>query len=122
MSSLKELQAIGGFIADKPVLKTIKFQTPDEAGELVDRVYDVFVKRLSVGDYEALFLTDKEEKSRTAKLISETIMLGKDGSERISFQQAYKLHPSLAAAMVEAFNEVNSAKKPSRPATGSSAS
>lgn len=117
MSSMKELRALGGFVSDKPVKKEIKF-TIDDGDELSAFIH---VRKLSVGDVEALFITDKEERSRTAKLISEAVTLGDDGKEKISFQDAYRLHTSLAAAMVNAFNEVNSSKKSLRPVTGSSA-
>lgn len=117
MSSLKELQALGGFVPDKPIRKEIKF-TLDCDEEYSATIY---VKKLSVGDYESLFVDGNDERGRTAKIIAESITLGEDGKERISFQQAYKLHPGLAAAMVAAFNEVNLSKKSSRPATDSSA-
>ena len=117
MSSLKELQALGAFVSDKPVKKEITFKLDgDEEHTAV-----IHVKKLSVGDYESLFLTEKEERSRTATLIAQAVSLGPDGKERISFEQAYKLHAGLAGAMVNAFNEVNLAKKSSRPETGSSA-
>ena len=116
MTSIKDLKALGAFVTDAKVQREIKF-------EIDGQEYDatIHVRRLSAGDYETLFLVDKEDRSRTAKVISEAITLGDDGKERIKFEDAYKLHPSLAAAMVNAFNEVNTAKKSSRPATGSSA-
>lgn len=116
MSKLKELESMGGFISTKPVPKEIKFDIDGK-----EYTASVFVKRLSVGDFESLFINDKEERSRTAKLISEAITLD-EGRERIPFQKAYQLHPALAGAMVKAFNEVNESKKASRPATDSSAS
>lgn len=111
--SLKDLQALGAFVSDKPVKKTITFNLPDpnDEGATVEHTYDIHVKKLAIGDYETLFLTDKEDRSRTATLISNAITLGKDGKERIDFKDAYRLHPNLAGAMVAAFNEVNSAKK-----------
>lgn len=117
MSSLKDLKALGGFVPSAPIKKEIKFKLDD------DTDYDaiIHVKKLAVGDYEALFVVDKEQRSKTAKLISEAVTLGPEGKERITFEDAYRLHPRLASAMVDAFNEVNAAKKSSRPATGSSA-
>lgn len=117
MSTLKELKAMGGFVPDKPISKEIKF-TLDDATEYSAIIH---VKKMNIGEYEALFLTDKEEKSRTAKIISVGVFLGEDGKERIPFDEAYKLHPSLAGAMVTAFHEVNIPKKVSRPKTDSSA-
>ncbi len=106
MSSLKDLKALGGFVSDKPVKKEIKFKL-DGDDELTATIH---VKKLAIGDYEALFLVDNEDRSRTAKVISEAITLG-DGTERITFKDAYRLHTSLAGAMISAFNEVNTTKK-----------
>lgn len=117
MSSLKELQALGGFVPDKPVKKEIKFSL-DSDDELTAVIH---VKKLSVGEYEAMFMSGEEGRSKSARVISDTISLGPDGKERLTFEQAYKLHPRLAAAMFDAFKEVNLAKKPSAPATDSSA-
>jgi hypothetical protein len=116
MTTLKELKASGGFVSDKPVKKTIKFTLNGEELEAT-----IHVKRLNIGEYETLFLADTEERARTAKAISVAITLGDDGKEKISFQDAYRLEPALAGAMLTAFNEVNTPKKSSRPESASSA-
>ena len=118
MSSLKELKALGAFVPDKPIKKQIRFKL-DGDDEFVASIH---VKKVGIGDYESLFLSDREERSRTAKAISELVTLGEDGKEKISFEDAYKLHPSLAGAMLSAINEVNASKKSSPRATDSSAS
>lgn len=117
MSSLKDLKAMGAFIPDEPIKKEIKFKLdgPDEL------TATLFVKRMNIGDYEALFLTDTEERGRIAKMISEGIRLGEKGEEKLSFQQAYKLDPRIAGQMVAAFNEVNTPKKSSPQENDSSA-
>lgn len=112
MTTLKELQAKGGFVPDTPLVKTIKWKGTDAEGNAVDYEAQIHVRRLSVGDHEALFLDADDKRSRTAKLISTAITLGKDGKEKIPFQDAYKLETALAGAMLEAFNEVNNPKKP----------
>lgn len=118
MTSVKQLKELGGFVSDKPVKKDITFSI-DGGDELTATIH---VKQLNIGEYETLFLTDTEERARTAKAISVAITLGEDGREKISFQDAYRLHPKLAGAMLVAFNEVNNPpKKTSRPASDSSA-
>lgn len=111
MTTLKELQAKGGFVSTVPVVRTIKWKGRDASGEKIDYDAEIHVRRLSVGDQEDLYLSVEDGKSRTAKLISTAITLGKDGKEKLTFEQAYQLEPSLATAMLEAFNEVNAAKK-----------
>jgi hypothetical protein len=120
MTTLKQLRTDGGFVSDKPVKKTITYKTHDDEGEQKEYTYDIFVKRLCVDDYEALYLTG-EARSQSAAIISHTITLGDDGKEKIDFKLACSLHPALAGAMILAFNEVNGAKKSSARATDSSA-
>lgn len=123
MTTLNELKSKGGLVPDAPIRKTITFDSTDHATGATEQVEAIiFVRQLSVGEYDALFFAQDDKRSRTAKIISEAIRLGESGKERISFEDAYKLTPSLANSMMEAFSEVNIKKKSSRPATGSSAS
>ncbi len=117
MTTLKERQKLGGGVPSAPIKKDISFKLDGDE----DITATIHVKKLSSGDYENLFLGDKEKRSQTAKMISEAITLGEDGKERITFEQAYQLHPNLAGAMVNAFNEVNLAKKTSRATNASAA-
>lgn len=111
MTTLKELQAKGGFVSAVPVVKNIKWKGIDPAtGEKVDYDADIHVKRLPVGDHETIFLSE-DGRSRTAKVISTAVTLGKEGKEKLTFEQAYQMDPALAGAMLDAYNEVNSGKK-----------
>lgn len=105
--TLTDISDNGGFIPDAPVKCEIKFTLDDG----VERSGFIHVKRLSIGAHESLYIGAQDKQSRTALLISETITLGKDGKEQISFKNAYKLHPSLAAAMIEQFTIVNNGGK-----------
>jgi hypothetical protein len=117
MTTLKQLTAQGGFAATKPVKKHIAFEIDGNALEA-----DIFVRQIGIGEYEDVYLADdKDKRSKTAKIIAESVTLGEDGKERISFDDAYRMKPSLASAILDAFNEVNGAKKSSAAATGSSA-
>lgn len=107
MLTLQNLKDTGGFIASAPVKREIKFKLDDDQ-EVAGFIH---VKRLSIGDYEKLFVLTPDEQSKTAHLISETVSLGENGEEKISFTDAYQLHPSLAASMLSAFNEVNKGQK-----------
>lgn len=106
MTTLKDLKALGGVVSEVPVEKEIKF-TIDEQ----EYTAKIHVKRLSIGDHEKLF-GKGDDGERAAHLISHAVMLGEGGKERISFKDAYQLHPRLADAMINAVNEVNGAKKP----------
>lgn len=101
--TLNELTKSGGFISATPIKRTITFKLDDG----VEHTGDIHVKRLSIGDHEKLFTSVTDKQSRTALLISEVISLGDEGKERISFENAYKLHPALAAKMIEEYQAVN---------------
>lgn len=107
MSTLKDLQRMGGFVSAIPVKKEIKFKVDGDE----EYAATIHVRKLSAGDYETLFVSDSEGRSRTASVISQCVTLGADGKEKVSFEDAYRLHPNLATAMVNAFNEVNASKK-----------
>ncbi len=100
---LEQINTAGGFISSAPLKREISFTLDDG----VERTGFIHVKRLSIGDHEKLFLGAPDKESRTALLISEVITLGDQGKEKISFTKAYQLHPELAKAMIQQFNEVN---------------
>lgn len=102
----KKLKEIGAFVPDVPVKREIKFKL---AGQEYDAT--IHVRQLSAGDYETIFLAGESGRSQTAEVISKCVTLGDSGKEKISFEEAYKLHPSVAAAMIDSFNEVNAQKK-----------
>lgn len=107
MSTLKELQKMGGFVSAAPVKKDITFKLDGDD----EYTATIHVRKLSAGDYESIFVADSEGRSRTATVISQAITLGPEGKEKVSFEDAYRMHQGLASAMVTAFNEVNAAKK-----------
>ena len=107
MSSLKDLMSLGGIIPNDLVKKEIKFTLDDDT----EHTATVFVRRLSVGLQEEIYGSETNVSSRTAKMISEAVSLGESGAERISYEDAYKMHPGLALAMVEAIREVNRRKE-----------
>lgn len=114
MTTLKELQQLGGFISDALVKKDIEFTTDE--GEKVTAT--VHVKRLSIGEHERINNAVGDKQMVSATRISEAVTLGPKGSERITYQQAYQLSPELAVAMLTAINEVNGgARKNSKPPT-----
>jgi hypothetical protein len=107
MSSLKELRELGAFVPDELVQKEITFKLGggDEAAE---HTVTVFIRRLSIGSQEEIFLGGGDaERSRSAKMIAETVRLGEGGVEKITFVDAYRLEPAIALAMIQAVSEVN---------------
>lgn len=106
MTSLKELRELGGLVSEKPIKKDIKFKVEEDEITAV-----VHVVRLGIGDYEKAVESKEGDRSHMAHIISSFVRLGDNGAEKISYTDAYRLTPSLGGAMVQAFNEVNAAKK-----------
>jgi hypothetical protein len=101
---LEELKQRGGLVPVAPVVKRVRWTTTD--GEEVE--FDVGVRRLSMGDWEAIMFHDDDQRSASARILSAVIILGEgDDAERMTYRDAYQLQPTLANALMAAHNEVN---------------
>lgn len=108
--SLKDLESLGAFVSDALVKKEIHFKLDDDT----EHTAVVHVKRLSMGEYEKLFVgkqADVMEYGTSARIIAEAVRLGEDGKEHIPVGKAFRLHKGIATAIIDAFNEVNRGKK-----------
>lgn len=99
---INDLKKIGAIYTNKPEKKTIKW---NNCGEDVE--FTVFVCKLPYGDIERILKAE----SYTIALISEGLRLGDNGNERLSYEEAAMLDPSLANLFVQAINEVNTRDK-----------
>lgn len=117
--NLKELKERGGFVSSALVKKEIVWKHAAESGEEHTDTFTVFVRRQSFGSVERVFFGQADQ-SKAATLISESLRLG-DGKERLSYEDAFQLDPSLAALFIAAINEVNGVgeQKNSPPPTNS---
>lgn len=103
MGTVSDWQAAGWLVSDTPVKRSVTFAVNGE-----DLTADVWVRQLSIGEHERIFTgTGQEGKSRAAIMISECIRLGDEGTERLSQEHAYQLHPAIANALVAVIVEVN---------------
>lgn len=107
--NLKELREKGGFVASAPIPREVEWKHRDEAGEEVTDKFTVHVVKQSFGDIERLYV-GSDDRSKAATFIAQCIRLG-DGTERLSYEDAYQLDPGLAAVLVQAANEVNKTVK-----------
>lgn len=108
---LKQLKAKGGIVTAVPVPKEVTWIHRDETtGESIEDVFTVHILKQSFGSIERLFL-GAADRSRSAAFIAACVLFGEGGKERISYEDAFQLDPSLAAALVVAANEVNSTGK-----------
>ena len=105
MTTLKDLQNQAA-ATRQPVEKEITYK---DGGD--DVTATVLVKRISVKEYEALYLNGNEE-NRLARTIHRILVKDDKGKPvAIPLDLAEQLTPALAGAMVTAFNEVNVTKK-----------
>lgn len=94
--NLSELRNAGGFISPEPQRVPIDWK---------GHHFDVYVKRLSFGDVEAM-LAGEDDRSRSAKMIAASILLG-TAREPITYDDAYRLDVSLATKLINAINTAN---------------
>ena len=106
--NLAQLQAAGAFVEAAPVKTPVTWTRQNATGEEVSDTFDVWVRRRSFGTLERVAMLG-EDRSKSAKMLSECILLGEE-QEAISYEQAYQLDPSLAFALVQAVKDVGAPK------------
>lgn len=94
--NLQQLRESGGIVPSEPIKKTVKWRND---------TFNVFVVRQCFGSVEQL-VQEADVNSRTAALIASFIRLGDDASEKMTYEDAYQLHPELAGEFVRVINEV----------------
>jgi hypothetical protein len=106
---LKQLQDLGGFVPQAPVIKEVAWSHLNDEGQEVTDTFTVHVKKLSAGMVEKLWADagKKPDQSYAARMITETIRLGDDGMSELTYEQAYLLDPSLAETLLEQVHAVN---------------
>ena len=107
---LKQLRARGAFIPLAPVVRTVTWTRNDEAGEPVTDTFDVHVVKHSAGSIDRLRSDAASNPDRLwgPLFLSESIRLGDDGAERLSYEDAFRLDPGLARMLIDEINAVNS--------------
>ena len=103
---LKELENLGVFLSDVLVEKEITFALVDET----EHKATIHIKKLGLGEYERIFAGTEDKYGTSARIIAEAVKLG-GGKESIPVEKAFRLHKGIAAAMLDAFREVNRGKK-----------
>lgn len=106
--NLQQLIEKGGFVEAAPVKMSVTWTRQGKAGEDLTDQFDVWVRRRSFGTFERVASLG-EDRSRSAKMLSECVLLG-DAQDAISYEQAYQLEPSLAMALIKAVKEASAPK------------
>jgi hypothetical protein len=108
IATIQDFVSKGGVISSKPVVKTIKWEHTLNGEQRVDE-YEVGVIRPAFEEMEkiiSLMALDKNS-SHTPDLISMCIRLGENFDSTLTVEQARRLEPNLAFALVDAIKSVN---------------
>ena len=106
---LQQLRERGGIVPSAPVRTEVSWTHPGDDGQDVTDTFTVYVVKHSFGTVERLVLAERHDAdaSNRALLISQSIRLGEDGSESLSYEDAFQLEPRLARALLDAIYAVN---------------
>jgi|APLow6443716910_1056828.scaffolds.fasta_scaffold07533_3 hypothetical protein len=112
---LKTLRDRGAFVPETPVAREVTWMHADENGEQVTDTFTVHVVRHSAGAIERLRSELLRDQSRLWEflLISASLRLGDDASERLTYDEACALEPGLARILADAIVSVNNVGGPS---------
>ena len=134
--TIDQLSTLNAVISAAPVAKEITWNRVDDStGESLSDTFTIFVRKLAYEDQEQMMvmsgaldsiaeenldIDDEDEqpqrkkasrKSITAALIATAVRLGENSTEELTHEQAARLHPTLAQAMLQAIAEVNPVPK-----------
>jgi len=104
--TLNDLKNAGGILTGKVVERPVEWKAYDENGKEVTHRFAVGIVKLSVAATERVY-TSGEGTSRWAMMVHEAIRLGPKFDQRISYEDACNLDPSLFTALSEAAASVN---------------
>lgn len=119
--NLKTLRERGGFVPSAPVTREVAWTHPAEDGTEVTDTFTVFIRKVSCGVIDRIQAAARAAVagggpgiSQRALVISEAVLLGEDGTERLSYADAEALEPSLAEVLTAAINAVNGGEASSK--------
>jgi len=112
--NLEQLRQAGAFVDPAPVREEVEWTHKTEDGETVTEKFAVHVRRQSFGAVDRLF-SSLDDRSRSAWLISQSVLLGPEAREQFTYDDAYQLDPGLAYVLIDVINRVNTAKNSPPP-------
>lgn len=127
---LQQLRELGGFVPPTPVKKPVTWQPIGEDGLPVGAVvnFTVHIKKHSIPEYHRM-QDEARAKRRNilAAIIAESVYFGDDAKQRVTYEEASALDPTLQICLWRAFEDINpiwkaDAAKNSQPPTNSGTS
>lgn len=111
--NLNDLKAAGAFVAPEPIKETVTWS---------GNTFDVWIKRPSFAESEKIIATMASgNHARGALMLANSVLLGEE-KEPLPYEDALRLDPSLAMALVEAVQRVADRPKALAPKTKSGTS
>lgn len=106
---LKTLRERGAFVTSAPVPHEVSWTHDDGNGEPVTDTFTVHIVKHSAGSVERLRAEAAANPQHLWEtlFLSESLRLGDDGSERLSYEDAFALNPDLARTLLRAISAVN---------------
>lgn len=103
MMNLEQLKSLGGIVGQEPVTAAVEWK---------GQQFDVRIRKLSYGTVETLRNTGGD--AFNTHLLAACVVLGDDP---LSYEDAFRLDPTLAAALLAAINTVHEGVADPKPAT-----
>jgi hypothetical protein len=102
ITNIAGLQSNAGLVSEDLVKRSAVWH---HGGE--DNDVEFFVRRLAFGDIDRVYSREDPTNSQAAELIAMAVRLGEDGSEQMSYEQAYQLNAGLAMLFSDHVMSVN---------------
>lgn len=122
LKSLSQVRTAGGIVSREPVKASGVWKHKGPEGEDLEDAFEVGVVKVSFGDMADLF--KEKDRDQLALSLSKSVMFANEKGklELLSYDDAYRLEPSLGMAILEVVRQVNGGdRKNSTPPTNSSA-
>ena len=105
--NLADLEALGAFVSARPVRRQVTWKQSEALdGAHKEVTVDAWILPLSFGLIDTLSVPGVDAQSQKAVLISRAVV-DENGKSVLTYEQAYRLKPSLAIALYAAIAEVN---------------
>ena len=119
---LKTLREKGGFVPSVPEKREVSWTHAADDGTEVTDTFTVFIRRMSCGVIDRINARIRAEMAKggdpvlahRALVISEAVLLGEDGTERLTYAEADNLEPALSEVLTGAINAVNGGEASSK--------
>lgn len=103
MTSLADLDTVGGFVSDKPVKRTVVWRRKHLKKDDVE--VSAWFRPMNAADFDALMSLPSGD-PRMVATVATLVTFGEDGSELLTPERARLLDPYLLMALTNAVNEV----------------